>query len=143
MRKIKRGGKKMMPELVMQVGNSYIEKEEKKEKKKNIILFSVIRELIEIILLKKHLKKLDYTNIIQVDKEVLNGSPVIKGTRISPKIIYEHFIKNCEEKNFDIEKFVKFIKKEYPSLKKKNEKTIMKSLLYHIAHEPLIKIIKD
>ena len=35
MRKTKRGDIFMMPELVMQVGNSYVEKEEKKEKEDN------------------------------------------------------------------------------------------------------------
>lgn len=131
----------MMPELVMQVGNSYIEQEDKKGKKNNSRFLGSIRALIDVLLLRKELKKLDYKNIIEIDKDILNGKPVIKGTRISPRTIYEHFSNNCKEKEFNIDKFIEFIKKEYPSLKRKSEKTIMKSLLYYVAYEPLLKLI--
>ena len=73
----------------------------------------------------------------------MDGKPVIKGTRITPKIIYEHFIANCEDDEKDLDDFVELIRKEYPSLKNKKEETILKSLLYYIANEPITNIIRN
>lgn len=132
----------MMPEQVMQIGNSFIQKEEKEQKKKNNGFFNSIELLIKFIIIKKRLKKLNYKNIIEQSDDILNGKPVIKGTRITPKVIYEHFMINCKDDKKDLDDFVSLIKKEYPSLKNKSEETILKSLLYYVANESIINIIK-
>ena len=133
----------MMPELVIEIGHDFIKKEEKIQKKKNNTFFSHLILFIECIILKSRIKKLNYKNIIEKNKEILDGKPVIKGTRITPKIIYEHFIANCEDDEKDLDDFVELIRKEYPSLKNKKEETILKSLLYYIANEPITNIIKN
>ena len=132
----------MMPELVMELGHDFIKKEEKIQKKKSNTFLNRVILFIECIILKNRIKKLDYKNIINKNKEILNGKPVIKGTRITPKVIYEYFIANCGDDEKNLDNFVELIKKEYPSLKNKNEETILKSLLYYIANEPIINIIK-
>lgn len=133
----------MMPELVIEIGHDFIKKEEKIQKKKNNTFFSHLILFIECIILKSRIKKLNYKNIIEKNKEILDGKPVIKGTRITPKIIYEHFIANCEDDEKDLDDFVELIRKEYPSLKNKKEETILKSLLYYIANEPITNIIRN
>lgn len=132
----------MMPELVMEIGHDFIKKEEKIQKKKNNTFLNHIILFIECMMLKNRIKKLNYKNVIEQNKEILDGKPVIKGTRITPKVIYEHFMVYCgnDEKNLD--DFVELIKKEYPSLKNKKEETILKSLLYYVANESTINIIK-
>ena len=132
----------MMPELVMEIGHDFIKKEEKIQKKKNNTFLNHIILFVECMMLKNRIKKLNYKNVIEQNKEILDGKPVIKGTRITPKVIYEHFMAYCgnDEKNLD--DFVELIKKEYPSLKNKKEETILKSLLYYVANESTINIIR-
>ena len=55
------------------------------------------------------------------------------------KLVHQDFSRPIFEEK---DNFVELIKKEYPSLKNKNEETILKSLLYYIANEPIINIIK-
>ncbi len=133
----------MMPELVMEIGHDFIKKEEKIQKKKSNPFFNRIMLIIEYIILKKGIKRLNYKNIIEQNKDILDGKPVIKGTRITPKVIYEYFMANCEDDKKTLNDFVALIKKEYPSLKNKSEETILKSLLYYIANESIINIIKN
>ena len=68
----------MMPELVMELGHDFIKKEEKIQKKKSNTFLNRVILFIECIILKNRIKKLDYKNIINKNKEILNGKPVIK-----------------------------------------------------------------
>lgn len=133
----------MMPELVMEIGHDFIRKEEKTQKKKSKPFLKRVMFIIECIMIKKGIKRLNYKNIIEQNKDILDGKPVIKGTRITPKVIYEYFMANCDDNEKTLNDFVELIKKEYPSLKNKSEETILKSLLYYIANESIINIIKN
>jgi len=146
MRKTKRGDLFMMPGIVMQnafdYGNYYVTKEKQEKKETKNGLFSNIKFYCKFIALQQRLKKLDYRNIIEKNTDILNGKAVIKGTRIMPKVVLDYFVEDCKDKTYEEEQFVEKIKKEYPSLKNKNNQTIIKILLYAVAYESITNLIK-
>ena len=80
--------------------------------------------------------------MISINKEILNGKPTIKGTRISPEVVYRFYMSYCKEKKCGFEKFIDELKIQYPSLKRKTEETILMSLSYHIANTNIFELIK-
>lgn len=77
---------------------------------------------------KKIAKKVDWSIYIEKNKNICNGAPVIKGTRIRPETIYYYFWKSCHNGESSERIGIK-LKENYPSL---NERTILMSLLYVI-----------
>lgn len=73
--------------------------------------------------LKKETKKKDFSLYIIQNKEICNGKPIIKDTRIQPVTVVR-CMKKSKEKNF-----IQFIKEEYPTLK---EDEILIAILYYI-----------
>ena len=139
----------MMPGLAMQnvfdYGNYYVskEKQEKKEKKETKKgLLNNIKFYCKFIGLQQKLKKLDYNNIIEKNENILNGKAVIKGTRITPKVVLDYFKEDCKDKTYEEKQFVEKIKKEERSSKNKNDKTIIKILLYAVAYESITYLVK-
>ena len=141
-RNCKRGEVTMMPELVMKIGNDFLKKEEKNKKEEQISFIYGVRVFFAFLETKRQLKKLDYRNIIEKNKDIMNGKAVIKGTRVSAKAIYEQFVIKCEKNNFNAKDFAKEIKNEYPSLKNKSESTIIKGMLYYVAHKSIFNFFK-
>lgn len=86
-------------------------------------------------LLKKAAKKLNYDDIIEIDKDICGGKAVIKGTRISTETIFNYVISN-EHINLDVDDLLANIKKDYPIL---TEETIMYALLHSIKSTPMRK----
>lgn len=78
--------------------------------------------------IKKIAKKIDWSIYIEKNKNICNGDPVIKGTRIRPETIYYYFWKSCHNGESS-EKIGIKLKENYPSL---TEETILMSLLYVI-----------
>lgn len=132
----------MMPELVMEIGNDFIKQEEKNKKEEQIGFVYGIKVFFSFLGMKRLLKKLDYRNVIEKNKDIMNGEAVIKGTRVSTKAIYEQFLIKCDKKKFNADDFAKEIKKEYPSLKNKSESTILKGMLYYVAHKSIFNFLK-
>lgn len=76
---------------------------------------------------------MNWRNFIHSDKKVLNGKPVIKGTRISVELIIELFEKGWSEK---------MIIESYPSISDKHLRAVfayiselIKQELYFPAHK--------
>lgn len=131
----------MMPELVMEIGSDFIKQEEKKKKNEQIVFIHCVKTFFDFVEMKRLLRKLDYKNVIDKSKEIMNGESVIKGTRIPTKAIYELFLIKCNEKNFNVDNFICDIKREYPSLKNKSESTILKGMLYYVAHKSIFNFL--
>lgn len=131
----------MMTEMFMEIGNNFIKQEEKNKKNEQMSFIYAVKEFLNFLKTKRSLKKLDYRNVIDKNKEIMNGKPVIKGTRIPAKTIYELFLIKCNGKKFTVDDFICDIKKEYPSLKNKNESTILKAMLYYVANKSVFNFL--
>ncbi len=137
--KNKEGDLIMMSDLVIGWGNEIIQDEYKKDKtKKTNSLFSYF----DFWMLQRKLKKLDYRDTISRDKEVMNGKIVFKGTRIPVKVVYDFFVEKCNSKTFDSNTFISEVKEEYPSLKDKKDKIVIKGLMYYIGNKPIFTLFK-
>lgn len=141
-REKRKGDKNMMPDLVMGWGQEIIRDESKKEKSKESSFINELTLFIKISMLKKELKKLDYRDTVSKNAEVMNGIEVFKGTRIPVKVVYEYFIEKSKKGNFDPKNFICDIKEEYPSLKNKKDKTIIKGLMYCVGHKSTFTLFK-
>lgn len=141
-REKRKGDKNMMPDLVMGWGQEIIRDESKKEKSKESRFINELTSFIKISMLKKELKKLDYRDTISKNAEVMNGIEVFKGTRIPVKVVYEYIIAKNKKGNFNSKTLICDIKEEYPSLKNKKDKTIIKGLMYCIGHKSIFTLFK-
>lgn len=141
-REKRKGDKNMMPDLVMGWGQEIIRDESKKEKSKESSFINELTLFIKIAMLKRELKKLDYRDTVSKNAEVMNGIEVFKGTRIPVKVVYEYFIEKSKKGNFEPKNIICDIKEEYPSLKNKKDKTIIKGLMYCVRHKSTFKFFK-
>ena len=132
----------MVPELVMGMSQEIIRDEEKKSKIRKSNPISNFISFLDFVIVKNKLKKLDYRDTISKEKNVMNGIAVFKGTRIPVKIVYDYFEEKCKENNFNLETFIYDIKQEYPSLKNKKDKTILKGLMYCVGYKSIFTFFK-
>lgn len=89
---------------------------------------------------KKVAKSIDFSKYITSNKSIMNGLPVIKGTRITVKTIYESSIlhaSECIKNNIDP---IELIKKDYPSL---SDDEILFALLYYMKNTSFLKLLSD
>ncbi|MGM9881552.1 MAG: DUF433 domain-containing protein [Bacilli bacterium] len=132
----------MMPDLVMEWGHEIIQDESKKTRVKKTNFIDELIYFFNFWMLQKKLKKLDYRDTISKNKEIMNGKVVFKGTRVPVKVVYDFFVEKCEKNIFDSETFIYDIKEEYPSLKNKKNKTILKGLMYYIGNKSIFTLFK-
>ena len=132
----------MIPELFMEWGHEIIRDESKKAKVKETNFIDEFISILDFWMLKKKLKKINYRDTISKNKEIMNGKVVFKGTRVPVKVVYDFFIEKCKKNMFNSETFIHDVKEEYPSLKNKKDKTILKGLMYYIGNKSIFTLLK-
>lgn len=124
--------KKKEGDYIMNLTMDMLEDYNMKNEFKNNNFISTFLTLI----LKFKIGKMDFSRYIIVDKNIMSGLPVIKGTRITVKSIYESYILHLD-KYSNRKNVVKAIKKDYPSL---SEEQILFALCYYIKKTSIFKL---
>lgn len=128
--------------LVMELGRDFIQNEYSETEKKNKIDFEEFSKFLKVLKFKKKMKKIDYRDTITIDKDIMNGKAVFKGTRILVTITYDFFIEKYSDGTHELKDIICQFKKEYPSLKNKQDKTIIKGLMFCISRKSFITFLK-
>ncbi len=124
---------------ILSICDSSLEHNKSKEKKDNkIVLF--FQKLKSLVYIKQMLRKYDFSDTFESNKDVLNGKLVIKNTRITPEIVFNHLLMNINK--YDDKTQNEFIQKllvDFPSI---TADQYIASILYYIKKTGYIKLLK-
>ena len=103
-------------------------KREEKSPSKIMTYFSIFNSIRGT---KSKLKQYDFSGLLETNSDVLNGQEVIKGTRITPKHLFDHMYSNISKFNQkeDINTFFQKLLVDYPSI---TEEQYVSAVLYYI-----------
>lgn len=113
---------------------------EEKSTSKIITYFSIFNSIRST---KSKLKKYDFSGLIETNNDVLNGQEVIKGTRITPKHLFDHMYSNISKlnkkpKKEDINTFFQKLLVDYPSI---TEEQYVNAVLYYIKNARYFELL--
>ncbi len=107
---------------------------EKSDKAKSYFKKLMIIQKLHYI--KKMCKKMNFSNTIEKNSNIMEGKAVIKGTRITTETIV-HCVLNINAEQSD-EKIIAEVKKQYPGI---TEVQIVMALIYYIKETKYSKIL--
>ena len=89
--------------------------------------------------LKSKSKNFDYSKYIEKNRDICNGKPIIKGTRIEPITIWNYFMSIEKTDNINMDVIMKKIKEDYPAL---DDDKILVSFLYCIKTNSFKQLLR-
>ena len=131
----------MMPEMVMQgiIEKSNTLEQGNSPKKKDYKLLRKVLDFLAWNELKSKSKNFDYSKYIEKNRDICNGKPIVKGTRIEPITVWNYFMSIEKTDNINMDIIMKKIKEDYPAL---DDDKILVSFLYCIKTNSFKQLLR-